>query len=1048
MPDPESFVPTVPEPAATLVERLTTSFYAWERRGRGWQVWPYPVQLEPPFRPFYSLRPLTSLPVDDDARKPTILSSLADRVRAFFAGPAPPSRAVGVLADEEFWEPEPEELPGRGPLLELQVSLPPEVKVTREAAEQLLLSLSSITSPLSFELVGLPERTLVQFACHPENGPILRQQLVAYFPEGALTEEANFLVGCWEGTGVGEGVVVDFGLSHEFMLPMRTFRAFEPDPLIGLTGALADLHEGEIAVLQVLFQPTRHPWSESMLRAVTDREGGAFFSDAPDVLPLAKAKVASPLYAALVRIGALSPASDRAWAIARALGGGLRQFARPTSNELIPLSDADYDPYDHEHDLLARQSRRCGMLLNLEELVSLVHLPSASVRAEKLARERRKTRAAPATALGQSLVLGENLHAGEAAAVTLSSEQRLRHIHLVGATGTGKSHLLLNLILQDIEAGEGVGVLDPHGDLVDRVLGSIPLERLDEVVVLDPGDEAWPVGLNLLQAHSALEKTLLASDLVAVFRRLATSWGDQMTAVLRNAVLAFLESEEGGTLADLQRFLVEEPFRRAFLPSIRDPEVVYFWEREFPLLSGRPQGPVLTRLDAFLAPKPLRHMVSQRENRVDFAEIMSQGRIFLAKLAQGAIGQENAHLLGSLLVAKFQQLTLARQAVAEAERRPFWLYVDEFQHFVTPSMAQILAGARKYGLGLTLAHQELGQLQNRSPELTSSLLTNPAVRVCFRVGDRDARRLAEAFASFGSADLQTLGVGEALCRVERADWDFNLRTLPHAPADPNVARARREQALARSRERYATPLEEVERSLRRKATRVPEAAPRPLKGPQEVEGVRSRAQTHPGEKAPRKAPGKQPTRERKSLGEHTPPVEPPPALGRGGAQHQYLQELIKRWAGNRGWHVIIEKPVLDGLGRVDVALERGQDTVACEVSIASSPGQEVSNVQKCLAGGFEAVAVVSPERKVLAKAREAVSTALEEENLTKVHFLTPEELFAFLEEREAHSASREETVRGWRVKTRYQPMEEGEKSTRTQAIASVILKAGKRLKGK
>jgi hypothetical protein len=206
---------------------------------------------------------------------------------------------------------------------------------------------------------------------------------------------------------------------------------------------------------------------------------------------------------------------------------------------------------------------------------------------------------------------------------------------------------------------DGVGVIDPHGDLIDQILGHVPEKRFDDVVLFDPADTDYPIGFNILSAHSELEKNILSSDLGAVFRRLSTSWGDQMNSVLQNAILAFLESDRGGTVAELRRFLIEPAFRNDLLKSVSDSEVVYYWQKSFPHLSGNKSiGSVLTRLDTFLAQKPIRYMVSQPENRLDFAHIMDTSKIFLAKLSQGQIGAENAFLLGSLLVAKFQQTSL------------------------------------------------------------------------------------------------------------------------------------------------------------------------------------------------------------------------------------------------------------------------------------------------------------------------------------------------------------------------------------------------------
>jgi hypothetical protein len=1024
-------------------------FYAWERRGRGWQVWPYPVELEPPFRPVAPEFAAAPLPPVDDGRTHTFFSAIAEKLTRRRGSHAASQEAELLSADGEIviQEPAPEIDTDDSPPVELQVALPPGIRIAPDVMERFLFSLSYASRPVSFEVIGVSDAITVQLACRECDRGIVREQLRAHFPDAAVTEEPGLLVNAWE-TAEGVSVIVDFGLAHEFMRPLRTMKSLDPDPLIAVSGALGDLEEGELGALQVLFQRARAPWAAQVLDAVSDGSGGAFFADAPEMLPLARAKVARPLFAAVIRVAVRSPDDGRAWAIGRALGGAFAQFSDPASNELIPLSREDLEPEEHEASFLARFSRRSGMLLNSEELVSLVHVPSASVRAEKLRREAKRTKAAPAALRGDGLVLGENVHAGRTETVALDPGRRTRHTYVIGASGTGKSTLLLNMIIQDLEAGAGVGVLDPHGDLVDRILGYVPDERADDVVLLDPSDEAYPVGFNILSAHSELEKNILASDLVAVFRRLATSWGDQMTSVLGNAILAFLESEQGGTLADLRRFLVEKEFRRAFLKTVRDPEIVYYWEREFPLLAGKPQAPVLTRLDTFLRPKLIRYMVAQQENKVDLGAVMNERKIFLAKLSQGAIGEENAHLLGSLLVSKFQQVAMSRQELAESERRHFYLYIDEFQNFITPSLATILSGARKYGLGLILAHQDLRQLA-KDPDVLAAVLTNPCTRICFRVGDADAKKLEEGFTAFRGQDLQTLGVGDAVCRVERADWDFNLRTLP-LPEIAGDATERRETIIARSHERYGTPKEEVEARLRdaRPEAAEPEPAARemPRRPPHTAvpaEMVQGPATARSQPRAPAAPP------ETASIGSLESPKSPlPTMLGRGGPQHQYLQELVKRWAESRGYRAVIEQPILDGLGSVDVALEKGGWRLACEISVSSTPEQELGNVHKCVAAGFDHVAVVSTEKKTLTKAAAIVAASLGEAECARVRFFTPEELFAYLETQEAQSESSEETVKGYKVKVQYRAVSDKEKDTRRQAISQVILKALKRLKGK
>ena len=430
-----------------------------------------------------------------------------------------------------------------------------------------------------------------------------------------------------------------------------------------------------------------------------------------------------------------------------------------------------------------------------------------------------KTKSAPEIIRqAKGLWLGNNEHVGEMVEVRLTPESRTRHIHAIGSTGTGKSTLLFNLIRQDIENGEGVAVLEPHGDLIDRILGVIPQERINDVVLVDPADEQYSIGFNVLCAHSDLEKNLLASDLVAVFQRLSTSWGNQMNSVLQNAILAFLESDRPGTLADLRRFLIEPAFRNDFLKSVRDSEVVYYWQKSFPQLNGNKSiGSILTRLETFLSQKPIRRMVSQPENRLDFAQIMDTGKIFLAKLPEGFLGKKNSHLLGSLLISAFQRIAMSRQAQQAALRKDFWIYIDEFANFITPSMAEILSGARKYRVGLTLANQELRQLE-RNPDVASAVMTHPYTRIVFRVGDDDAKKLARGFSHFEAKDLQNLETGQAICRVERSDYDFNLTIpLPNEP-DPAEAHKRRQEVITASREKYGTASAKVEAMLAKART--------------------------------------------------------------------------------------------------------------------------------------------------------------------------------------------------------------------------------------
>jgi len=608
-------------------------------------------------------------------------------------------------------------------------------------------------------------------------------------------------------------------------------------------------------------------------------------------------------------------------------------------------------------------------------------------------------------------------------------------MHIIGATGTGKSTLLLKMIIQDIENGLGIGVLDPHGDLIDRILGYIPEERFDDVVLLDPSDSQYPVGLNILSAYSEQDKTVLSSDLVGVFRRLSTSWGDQMNSILANAILAFLESQRGGTLVDLRTFLVEKDFRRSFLQTVQDQDVIYYWQKVFPQLSSRHQAPILTRLDTFLRPKPIRYMVAQKEG-LNFQNILESKKIFLAKLSHGLIGMENAYLLGTVIASKFHQAAMARQAKDITERGNFYLYIDEFQNFVTESMTEILSGARKYGFGLILAHQELRQLWSRDSELANSVISNPGTRICFRLGDFDAKKLEDGFSTFDSQDLQNLGVGEAIARIERAEYDFNLKTLPPASVATEIARKRREKLIELSRQKYAIPKEQLASLLaKQKEVAFEEEAvteaPRPFL--KEIkEEVKQEVISEPTLSY----------RKRKAK-EEVPILE-----GKGGQQHKYYQHLVRQVAEANGYRAMVEQPGPDGSGCIDVHLERDGLKIACEISVTSTDVQELANIEKRLAAGYDRVILYSPQENALKKVQKLVSQKLSESDRQKILFFLPEQIIAYLKEQAAKGASKEVWVRGRKVKLGFQPVAEEKEKSILRKISEITASSFRRLKGK
>ena len=417
-------------------------------------------------------------------------------------------------------------------------------------------------------------------------------------------------------------------------------------------------------------------------------------------------------------------------------------------------------------------------------------------------------------------------------------------------------------------------------------------------------------------------------------------------------------------------------------------------------------------------------MVSQKANRLDFDAMMDSGKIFLAKLPQGVIGRENAFLLGSLIMTKLQQAAMARARLSAAQRTPFYCYIDEFQHFITPSLTEILSGARKYGLGLVLAHQELKQL-DRDKDVASAVLANAFTRVVFRVSDSDARTLAEGFAHFEARHLQSLGTGEAVCRIGSAGNDFNL-SVP-LPPEVNEADAadQRDAVIAASRAAHAIPRGDVEEELRRRLEA--ENAEQPVRKakavPATVPDVVTKSATNVAPATVNQESVALPQTEPPEAAEPQPAVSPSAGMGRGGQDHQHIVEQLSVDAARFGYRASKELAVPGG--RVDITLEKRERRIAVEVAVNSNTAHEIENIQKCLAGGFDHVVSLSPLPNVIENIRRAVQRQLLPEQLARVQFHSPDSLFTWLtsisggDDEVAPSAEDERTFGGRRVRIKH-----------------------------
>jgi hypothetical protein len=419
------------------------------------------------------------------------------------------------------------------------------------------------------------------------------------------------------------------------------------------------------------------------------------------------------------------------------------------------------------------------------------------------------------TPSGTLLILGETTWRRQYQRFGLFETDRLRHLYVLGKTGTGKSTLLGSLIAQDLAAGRGIAVLDPHGPLVSEALTRLDSSHPNRTLLFRPADKEFPVSFNVFRARQGLSTdfSLLASNLIAVFKKQWSAfWGPRLEHVLRNAILA-VASDQRATLLFLYRFLTNEALRAKVVEKTTDPIVREFWLKEWPGYGARLQAeavaPVLNKLGSFLSSATVRNIVGQERSRVDLRAIMDSGGVLFADLAVGELGEDASHLLGGLLLSSLHLCALGRPPGS----RPFFIYADEFQHFVTDSLASMLSESRKFGLGLILAHQYLGQL----PEsLRQGVLGNTGSLALFRLGAEDAQLLeAEVEPQFLAHDLRELASYHFAARLLARGAQlsaFSARTIPPTPA-PSEAGALAVSAASQSRLRYSVPRADVERFI-------------------------------------------------------------------------------------------------------------------------------------------------------------------------------------------------------------------------------------------
>jgi len=411
-------------------------------------------------------------------------------------------------------------------------------------------------------------------------------------------------------------------------------------------------------------------------------------------------------------------------------------------------------------------------------------------------------------------ILGETNYRNQRQRFGIKDHDRQRHVYVVGQTGMGKSTLLLNMMVQDIQRGKGVALIDPHGDLAEQLLDYIPQKRMTDVIYINPADIDYPVGINLFAGDHMTNRHLIASHLVDIFKKIwSDSWGPRLEYILRNTILALLEGS-GHTLLSIPRLLIDPEFRAIVLSKVRDPVVRTFWQVEYELypkvFRTETISPIQNKVGQFLSVPVMRNILGQPQNKVDFRAAMDSGKILIVNLAKGRLGEDNTSLLGSLVVSKLFLTAMSRSEVPVTERTPFTVYIDEFQSFASDNFAHTLSEMRKFGLHLVLAHQYLAQLPL---QLKSAVFGNVGTIIGFRIGAEDGEYLEkEYFPTFRASDLQSLSAYTIYVKLSidgKTTDAFSARTLP----EPAINKSHRDAIIELSRIRYSMEKENVQERI-------------------------------------------------------------------------------------------------------------------------------------------------------------------------------------------------------------------------------------------
>lgn len=732
----------------------------------------------------------------------------------------------------------------------------------------------------SLEIVADKEGLVTFYAAVP-------QYMVKYFEQQLLAQYESADIAFLEDYNIFEpqGVTLasTLRLEKDQMFAINTYDQMESDPLSALTNVMSAFTKEEGAAIQFVIRSARPEWHKEPAEVARTMQQGKHLQQAlnevtANILVKAFREIVSAFRKNDAAKG-IDPSTQRDYRLSPAEEEIVKSLEDKTSksgfdvNVRIIVSAANkqtaqfklenvinafsqFSGYHYANKFVSSKitasekvikafiyrdfDERSSFVLNTKEMASLWHLPLQNTETPNIRWLVARKSPPPPNMPKEGVILGKVKYRGKESLVRIKRADRTRHCYIIGKSGSGKSVLMTSMAIQDIQNGEGVGVIDPHGELVDDILPHIPKERADDVIIFDPSDISRPMGLNMLEYETDEQKDFAVQEMVGIFYKL---FGEEMIGpmfehYMRNAMLALMEDKDNPpTLIEIPRMFTDDAFRKEKVANVKNLVVKSFWEQEYEQSQQGQQAAdmlsyVISKIGRFLTNDMMRNIIGQSHSAFNIREVMDQKKILLVSLSKGKVGEVNSSLLGLIMVTKLQMAAMARADMAKDKRHDFYLYMDEFQNFATDSIATILSEARKYRLNLIMAHQYIAQLaENNDTKIRDAVFGNAGTMASFRVGAEDAEFLEKEFSPvFDQNDIINVEKYTANLKLlidNTASRPFNMGTILPPEGDHAMIETLREL----SRLKYGKPRAEVEASIKERA-KWDQASPSNMMGPE------------------------------------------------------------------------------------------------------------------------------------------------------------------------------------------------------------------------